>query len=157
MEIFSLRKLIGVIASLVGIIMISRVDLSGTTDKNRGSFPHKTTGQLALGDAEAFFSAVIYGTYTVILKKRIGNEGRINMPLFFGLVGLFNVILLWPGFIILHLIGEETFELPPTGRIWAVVIVCVPFFFSFLLLLYSPPFLSTNYLFIPDSTNTFGT
>ncbi|KAI9793866.1 MAG: hypothetical protein M1816_007118 [Peltula sp. TS41687] len=122
-EVFSVRKLVGVIASLVGVIMISRVDISGTTDENRGSFPHKTGGQLALGDAEALFSAVVYGIYTVLLKKRIGNEGRVNMVLFFGLVGLFNVVLLWPGFIILHLIGEETFQLPPTGRIWAVVIL----------------------------------
>lgn len=103
--------------------MISTVDLSGDNDKNRGSFPHKTHKQLALGDALALASAAIYGLYTIVMKKRIGDEGRVNMPLFFGLVGLFNVLTLWPGFIILHITGEETFQLPPTRRILGIVLV----------------------------------
>lgn len=65
----------------------------------------------------------MYGIYTVVMKKRIGNEDRVNMPLFFGLVGLFNVVFLWPGFVILHFTGVETFELPPTGMIWTIVLV----------------------------------
>jgi solute carrier family 35 protein F5 len=62
----------------------------------------------------------------VVMKKRVQNEDRVNMPLFFGLVGLFNVILLWPGFIILHFTGVETFELPPTGKIWTIIVVIIP-------------------------------
>ncbi len=123
-ERFSLKKLVGVLASLAGIVLISSVDLSGDNDENRGSFPHKSQQQIAIGDSMAFFSAVVYGVYTVVMKKRIGNEDRVNMPLFFGMVGLFNVIFLWPGFLILHLGGVETFELPPTGRIWFIVLVC---------------------------------
>jgi solute carrier family 35, member F5 len=123
-ERFSLKKLVGVLASLAGIILISSVDLSGDNDDNRGSFPHKSQRQIAIGDSMAFFSAVMYGVYTVVMKKRIGNEDRVNMPLFFGLVGLFNVIFLWPGFLVLHFTGIETFELPRTGRIWIIVIVC---------------------------------
>jgi solute carrier family 35 protein F5 len=45
------------------------------------------------------------------------------MPLFFGLVGLFNVAFLWPGFFILHFTGIEPFECPPTGKIWTIVLV----------------------------------
>lgn len=122
-ESFSVKKLIGVMASLAGIILISSVDLSGDNDENRGSFPHKSQEEIAIGDAMAIFSALMYGIYTVVMKKRIGNEDRVNMPLFFGLVGLFNVLLLWPGFIVLHYTGVETFELPPNGKIWAIVIV----------------------------------
>jgi solute carrier family 35, member F5 len=122
-EKFSFRKLIGVLASLAGIVLISSVDLSGDNDKNRGSFPYKSRQQIAIGDAMALFSAVMYGIYTIVMKKRIGNEDRVNMPLFFGLVGLFNVIFLWPGFLILHLTHVETFGIPPTGRIWAIVLV----------------------------------
>jgi solute carrier family 35 protein F5 len=124
-ESFSFRKLFGVLASLAGIILISSVDLSGDNDENRGSFPHKSQHQIAIGDAMAFFSAVMYGVYTVVMKKRIGNEDRVNMPLFFGMVGLFNVIFLSPGFILLHLTGIETFELPPTGKILTIVLVCI--------------------------------
>jgi solute carrier family 35 protein F5 len=126
-EHFSIKKLIGVIASLAGIILISSVDLSGKdNDENRGNFPHKSQGQIALGDAMAFGSAIMYGVYTVVMKKRIGNEDRVNMPLFFGLVGLFNVIFLWPGFLILHFTSVERFEFPPTGKIWTIVLVCSP-------------------------------
>lgn len=122
-ESFTFKKLIGTLASLTGIILISSIDLSSDNDENRGKFPHKTIEEIALGDAMAFFSAIMYGLYTVVMKKRIGNEDRVNMPLFFGLVGLFNVILLWPGFLVLHFTGVETFELPPTSKIWAIVLV----------------------------------
>lgn len=122
-ERFTLRKFLGVLASLAGIALISSIDVSGDTDENRGSFPHKTPRELAIGDAMAFLSAVLYGFYAVFMKKRIGDESKVNMPLFFGLVGLFNVILLWPGMIILHLLSIEKFELPPTNRILTIVLV----------------------------------
>ncbi|THC97955.1 hypothetical protein EYZ11_002592 [Aspergillus tanneri] len=126
-ERFTVRKLVGVVASLVGIILISRVDLSSpetppVDDGGSSSiFPTKTPGEIALGDAMAGFSAVMYGVYTIVLKKQVGDESRVNMQLFFGLVGLFNMFLLWPGFIILHLTGIETFAMPDTGRVWAII------------------------------------
>lgn len=123
MERFTLRKLFGVLASLAGIALISTVDVSGENDENRGSFPHKTPRELAMGDSMAFLSAILYGFYVVLMKKRIGDENKVNMPLFFGLVGLFNAILLWPGLVILHLTGVETFQLPPTKRILTIVLV----------------------------------
>jgi solute carrier family 35 protein F5 len=111
-EGFTVRKLIGVLASLAGVVLISSVDLSGANDDNRGSFPHKSTAQIAIGDAMAFFSAIIYGIYVTVMKRRVGNEDRVNMPLFFGLVGLFNVLFLWPGFFILHYTGIEPVGFP---------------------------------------------
>src|SRR5690242_1050579 len=122
-ERFTMRKLIGVGASLAGVALISTVDVSGETDSNRGSFPHKTPHELALGDVMAFVSAVLYGFYAVFMKKRIGDESRVNMPLFFGLVGLSNVLLLWPGLVVLHLTGVEPFQLPPTQKILTIVLV----------------------------------
>jgi len=122
-ERFTLRKLFGVLTSLAGIVLISTVDVSGENEENRGSFPHKTPRELATGDSMAFLSAILYGFYAVLMKKRIGDESKVNMPLFFGLVGLFNAILLWPGLVILHLTGVETFQLPPTKRILTIVLV----------------------------------
>ena len=123
-EVFSYKKFIGVLASLAGIILISSVDLAGPdNDDNRGSFPYKTQAEIAIGNLMAFGSAVMYGLYAVVMKKRIGNEDRVNMPMFFGLVGLFNVIFLWPGFIFLHFTGIEAFQLPPTGKIWTIILV----------------------------------
>ena len=123
-ERFTLQKMLAVLASLTGIILISTVDFSGTNtdDEHRGDFPTKTLRELAIGNGEALLSAVLYGLYATFMKKRIPNETRINMPLFFGLVGLFNIILLWPGFFILHFSGVETWQLPPTGKVTAIIL-----------------------------------
>ena len=106
-ESFTWRKLVGVLASLTGVILISTVDLSGSSDENRGNFPHKTLGEIAVGDAMAFVSAGIYGLYVTVMKRKVGDEDKVNMPVFFGLVGVFILILLWPLFFILHFTGME--------------------------------------------------
>lgn len=130
-EDFSYKKLVGVMASLTGIVLISTVDLSGAdNDDNRGKFPHKSQSEIAIGDAMAFGSAIMYGIYAVVMKKRIGNEDRVNMPLFFGLVGLINVVFLWPGLFILHWTGVEEFALPPTQKIWIIVLVSYQQFYQ---------------------------
>ena len=38
------------------------------------------------------------------------------MQLFFGFVGLFNILFLWPLGLILHFTGGETFELPSGSK-----------------------------------------
>lgn len=55
------------------------------------------------------------------MKYRIHDETRVNMPTFFGLVGLINVLFLWPGFFILHFTGVERFELPPTTQVTTII------------------------------------
>jgi solute carrier family 35 protein F5 len=57
------------------------------------------------------------------MKKRIADESAVNMPLFFGLVGLINVVFLWPGFFILHWTGVERFEMLPAGRVTTIVLL----------------------------------
>lgn len=121
-ERFSTAKIMGVTASLAGVILISTVDLSGKSDEDRGSFPHKSSSQIALGDAMALLSAVIYGLYVTVMKRKVPNEDKVDMQMFFGLVGVFNVVLLWPLFFVLHWTGIEPFELPPSGTIWGIII-----------------------------------
>ncbi|CAM1508142.1 Fc.00g049900.m01.CDS01 [Cosmosporella sp. VM-42] len=121
-EPFSMRKLLGVLASVAGVILISTVDLTGKNDEGRGSFPHKTPTEIAIGDAMAFLSAMIYGVYVTVMKRRVGDENRVDMQLFFGLVGLFNLAMLWPVFFILHFTGLETFEMPPSGWVWTIIL-----------------------------------
>lgn len=127
-EKFTLKKLFGIVASLAGIALVATSDLKGDSDKDRGSFPHKSFSEVALGNGMALISAILYGMYAVMMKKRIGDESRINMPLFFGLVGLCNVLVLWPGFFILHYTGVEKFELPEEAWvIWVIVVShCLP-------------------------------
>lgn len=78
---------------------------------------------MALGDSMAALSAMLYGVYTVVMKRQVGDESAVDMTLFFGLVGLINTVLLWPGFILLHFTGIEPFGLPTTGRVWFVLLV----------------------------------
>lgn len=141
-ERFTFNKLVGVLASLVGIALISLVDTGAGSgggssgadgsvgdgtgkddDNSRGSFPYKSPSQIALGDGMALASAVLYGLYATLITARIGDERRINMPLFFGFIGAVAIITLWPGLGILHLAGWEPFALPPTKRVWTVVLV----------------------------------
>ncbi|KAJ5312499.1 hypothetical protein N7508_003329 [Penicillium antarcticum] len=127
-EKFTARKFLGVIASLIGIILISRVDLTksddagAASDGSEGSFPHKSSGEIALGDAMAAFSAIMYGLYTIVMKKQVGDESKVDMSLFFGLVGFFNVVLLWPGFFLFHWTGMEPFAFPETSRVWTIIL-----------------------------------
>ena len=36
----------------------------------------------------------------------------LDVPMFFGFVGLFIMLMLWPGLVVMHLTGWELFELP---------------------------------------------
>jgi solute carrier family 35 protein F5 len=64
----------------------------------------------------AFISPVLYEMYAIVMKSRIDNEDRANMPLFFRMPGLLNSIFLWPSFLISHYTGVEKFEVPLTGE-----------------------------------------
>lgn len=128
-EKFTWKKLCGVLGSLAGIVLISQVDLN-TADEQPGKralddFPDKTPYELALGDGLALFSAVIYGFYTITLKRTTMSAlpKSIHMPTFFGFVGLFNVVLLLPLFPVLHFTGLERFTLPPTAHIWMILLI----------------------------------
>lgn len=84
-EKFTLRKLLGVIASFIGIVLVSHADLTTTTAASdqttppsnsspggghiTNPFPTKPPSELLLGDTLAFLSAIIYGFYTIILKR----------------------------------------------------------------------------------------
>lgn len=78
-----------------------------------------------LGDALALLSALFYAIYVTLLKVRIGDESRIDMQLFFGFVGLFNIVVCWPVGLVLHLTGGEVFEWPEGGRMWGAILINV--------------------------------
>jgi solute carrier family 35 protein F5 len=76
-----------------------------------------------LGDAIALLGAAFYGCYTTLLKLRIHHESRVNMTLFFGFVGLYCLVFLWPFIIILSVLGVEPFELPPSKTATICIVV----------------------------------
>lgn len=125
-EKFTFRKLIGVVASLAGIVLISLLDTRhhDENDADRGDFPFKTAGEIFVGDGMALASAILYGFYATILTRTVGGEadGKVNMPLFFGFLGAISILILWPGLPLLSLIGMEKLEAPPsTHAAWIVI------------------------------------
>ena len=76
-----------------------------------------------LGDILALFSALFYAMYLIFLKVQIKEESRIDMQLFFGYVGLFNILLCWPVALLLHWFGVESLEFPSTrDAVYAILI-----------------------------------
>lgn len=64
-ESFSMKKLTGVLCSIAGIVLISMIDLSGNNDDHRGSFPHKSQRQIAIGEVTSYlaFFTSFFPTY----------------------------------------------------------------------------------------------
>ncbi|KAH9064266.1 hypothetical protein EDB87DRAFT_1600084 [Lactarius vividus] len=110
---FTIAKIGAVATSFTGVILVSLSD-TGTLRNGRLSL---------LGDCLALLSALFYAFYVILLKVRIRSESRIDMQLFFGFVGLFNILACWPIGVVLHFTGVERFELPSSGRAVASLLV----------------------------------
>ncbi|KAG2236352.1 hypothetical protein INT48_008334 [Thamnidium elegans] len=117
-EKLSILKIVSVSLSFGGVVIVSYSDQLSKPDSNGFAIPAPL-----IGDLLALCGAFFYGCYTTILKLKIVDESRIDMPLFFGFVGAFNVLLMWPFFPILHYIGLEEFQLPYSISIWMMILL----------------------------------
>lgn len=138
-ETLTVVKIGAVLTAFVGVILVAVSDGSSDhqPDAMGSSIFYKAANSLpVLGDFLALMSAVFYALYVVFLKVQIREESRIDMQLFFGFVGLFNIFLSWPMGVILHLVGTERFEIPPTHS--AIVIIVLNMFIT----------LSSDYLYV---------
>ncbi|XP_017090682.2 solute carrier family 35 member F5 [Drosophila bipectinata] len=98
----TITKLIAVAMNIGGVVAITLNDLHDT--------------KMTRGVLLALFSAFFYAAYLVFVKRKSDTEEKVDIPLFFGFVGLWNLLLLWPIFFILHFTKIETFELPSQGQ-----------------------------------------
>lgn len=105
---FTLSKLLAVILSIGGVVL---VNLSGS---------EKSAGRDTIGSIWSLAGAMFYAVYIVMIKRKVDREDKLDIPMFFGFVGLFNLLLLWPGFFLLHYTGFEDFEFPNK-----VVLLCI--------------------------------
>ncbi|KAG6854605.1 hypothetical protein C0991_004207 [Blastosporella zonata] len=121
-EILTFAKFLAVILSFVGVVLISLSDSS--------SSPLQEPTHLLIGDFMALVSAVVYALYVTLLKVRIGVESRIDMQLFFGFVGLFNVLTCWVIGAVLHVSGVEPFELPTSYVVIKAILINIVFTIS---------------------------
>ncbi|XP_066305451.1 solute carrier family 35 member F5-like [Branchiostoma lanceolatum] len=101
---FTASKLVAVLISIAGIVLVS---MSHASQQD----------QLQLGALWALCGAALYAVYLVMLKKKVDNEERLDIPMFFGFVGMFNMVLLWPGLLVLHHLKLESFVWP-TPQQW---------------------------------------
>lgn len=111
-ETLTIVKIAAVATSFGGVVLVSLSD-SSSTNSTPGSAYHPKAP--LLGDTLALLSALFYALYVILLKVQIKDESRIDMQLFFGFVGLFNIVGTWPIGVILHFTGVERFELPHTS------------------------------------------
>ncbi|KAM0787504.1 hypothetical protein ACM66B_003576 [Microbotryomycetes sp. NB124-2] len=127
-ETVTVHKAASVVLSIFGVFLISRGDAGAPASNGVPSngddviFAATATAAAApkavLGDLLALLSALAYAVYVVLLKVRIKTEARVSMTLFFGFVGLFNILLIWPAGFVLHFLAIETWEWPRGGRLW---------------------------------------
>ncbi|XP_076349778.1 solute carrier family 35 member F3-like [Tachypleus tridentatus] len=88
-------RIVAVILCNTGIALLAYMD--GVTET-------PTLGGVVLASAAAAGSAV----YKVFLKKLIGDVTSGQLSIFFTLIGLLNLLVMWPFFISLHLTHIET-------------------------------------------------
>lgn len=106
-ETFTCTKISAMIVSFIGIVLLTQQD-----SNNASSEVQRSSVSILIGNLFALAGALLYGIYSTLLKLKIGDESRINMKIFFGFVGLFNLVFLWPLILVFHFTGLETFELP---------------------------------------------
>ncbi|KAM8934693.1 solute carrier family 35 member F5 [Pelodytes ibericus] len=107
---FTLSKLLAVALSIGGVVLVS---LSGSGKSGR-----KDT----IGTLWSLVGAMLYAVYIVMIKRKVDREDKLDIPMFFGFVGLFNLLLLWPGFFLLHYTGLEAFEFP-SKLVWIYLVI----------------------------------
>ncbi|CCE62887.1 hypothetical protein TPHA_0D02500 [Tetrapisispora phaffii CBS 4417] len=88
-------------------------------DEEYGNSPFR----MFIGNLLALAGALLYSVYSILLKKKVQDESRLNMHVFFGFVGFFTLVLFWPVIVLLQYYGWETIELPPTNTIAIIVLI----------------------------------
>ncbi|XP_046859995.1 solute carrier family 35 member F5-like [Xenia sp. Carnegie-2017] len=106
---FSFSKLLAVFISIAGIVLVVLSD------------SRQTKGEVNYGALFSLAGAILYACYLVLLKLKVPNEEQMDIAMFFGFVGLFNILLLWPGFSILDVTNIEVFEMPSTWEVWCSI------------------------------------
>ncbi|XP_076012119.1 solute carrier family 35 member F5-like isoform X2 [Genypterus blacodes] len=107
---FTLSKLLAVALSMGGVALVSFSSMDNPDGKG------------FIGSLWSLAGAALYAIYIVMIKRRVDREDKLDIPMFFGFVGLFNLLLLWPGFLLLHYTGFEAFELP-SQLVWTYILI----------------------------------
>lgn len=118
-ERININKVLGILLSFGGVFIVTKVDSSDASSTPTTSTPM----MVMMGNVLALSGALVYGIYTILLKHKITKENSskertLDTHLFFGFVGLFCLVLMWPIILVLHFTAVERFELPSTPRVF---------------------------------------
>ncbi|OUM54232.1 hypothetical protein BVG19_g3591 [[Candida] boidinii] len=126
-ENFNYLKLFGIALSFTGVCLVTNNDLVSGLISNTTTTITDNDGNknllIFIGNLLALGGALGYGIYSVLLKLKVKNDERMDMRIFFGFVGVFNTLFLWPPILILHYIGIEKLEMPPNYRILNILLL----------------------------------
>ncbi|XP_030763460.1 solute carrier family 35 member F5-like [Sitophilus oryzae] len=107
---FTVSKFVAVVLSVISIIIINVHNI-------------KLDAQGTVGAALSVLSAFLYASYLVFLKRVIKDkEEKMDVPLFLGFVGLFNLLFFWPVLFVLHISNIETLELPDKEQLSLLIL-----------------------------------
>ena len=108
-EILSTLRMAAVFLSIVATLLTVIPDFS---------FSSKSS-QAALF---ALSSALVYGLYSIYLKKVTKDESRVSMPMLFAFVGLYTLIFIIPGLILAHFMGWYIVKMPTSDAATNILI-----------------------------------
>lgn len=117
------NKILGIILSFSGVLIVSKIDSATSPTADSAN-----KWLVIWGNSLALLGALIYGVYTILLKFKItipnsDKERGLNTHLFFGFVGVFCLVSLWPVLILLDIFEIEKFELPHTREITTLLLI----------------------------------
>jgi solute carrier family 35 protein F5 len=110
------------------VVLVSLSDSKsrgGTTTRPGITHTQVMDSRATFGDVLALTSALFYALYVILLKVRIKTESRIDMRLFFGFVGLLNILICWPIGVFLNFTKLEIFEPPSGWKVWQAILINV--------------------------------
>eukprot|EP01116_Phalansterium_solitarium_P014148 TRINITY_DN31691_c0_g1_i1.p1 TRINITY_DN31691_c0_g1~~TRINITY_DN31691_c0_g1_i1.p1 ORF type:complete len:345 (+),score=64.46 TRINITY_DN31691_c0_g1_i1:147-1181(+) len=117
-EPLSVLKCTAVLLCIAGVVLVS--------------FADRVSGPAAdgwLGDVLVSGSTIMTATYMVLFKKFLAptdqsatNLSVASVTAFLGCIGVWNIVLFWPGVLVVHFIGFERFALPSSGAAWGLYV-----------------------------------
>ncbi|CAL9730969.1 thiamine-repressible mitochondrial transport protein Thi74p [Monosporozyma unispora] len=128
-DTINIYKLIGLIVSFIGIIII----VTKSTVSNSTNFNHLSYKSIIIGNILALLGALIYGIYSTFFKRSVlritekyskyGIAPKVDVKLFLGFVGLFTFVGLWPILVVFHYTGFETFQFKFDIKIISIILL----------------------------------
>jgi solute carrier family 35 protein F5 len=107
---FTLSKFVAVALSIGGIVLVTFSSKDLHIDRE------------PLSALWSVLGALLLALFLVLLRRRVDCEDKLNMPMFYGFLGLCTLLLLWPGLIILHFTKIEELVWPDSVE-WALLVI----------------------------------